>query len=347
MKLKFILTGIFITFLSTLKAQENLDVKVDHRMEALSIFYTLATVDTMDIKPTPSNYYKDFKTYFEPYKNHKALNWYRNLESWDGYDIASLGLFLSEDYPFEIKIKPEVNYIRSTSKDTFLYHFNEFYKDCKVKKFIKKHKKLYKSVCETAKDSVKKSGILNEIQSFYGKSAEGKFVIYIDLLNNMGNNAIPSNNVNFKDNRMFRLAYLNDEDKNHTDESPVIFIPYLNVVTHEISHLFVQDFLQNYKNDLSKIKTLFLTTSKGEKLDESKWENELDELIVRVCTARILEQKFGKEEGLKEIENQSQHFKLAIPLYDFFENYILNRDKYKSIADFYPKIMEYLKTYEE
>ncbi len=146
---------------------------------------------------------------------------------------------------------------------------------------------------------------------------------------------------------MFRLAYLNDKDKNLTDESSVMFTPYLNVVTHEISHLFVQDFLQNYKIDLSKIKTLFLTTSKGEKLDESKWENELDELIVRVCTARILEQKFGKEEGLKEIENQSRHFKLAIPLYDFFDNYILHRDKYKSITDFYPKIMEYLKTYEE
>lgn len=347
MKLKFILTGIFITFLSTLIAQENLEVKVDHRMEALSIFYTLATVDTMDFKPTPSYYYKDFKTYFDQYKNHKSLNWYRNLESWDGYDIASLGLFFSENYPFEIKTTPEVNYIRSSSEDVFLHHFNKFYKECKVKKFIKNHKKLYKSVCKSAKKSVKESGIIKKLQSFYGKSVEGKFIIYIDLLNNMGNNAIPSNNVNFKDNRMFRLAYLNDKNKNLTNESPVIFTPYLNVVTHEISHLFVQDFLQNYKNDLSKIKTLFLTTSKGEKLDESKWENELDELIVRVCTAKIMEQKFGKEKGLKEIENQSRHFKLAIPLFNFFENYVLNRHKYKSIADFYPKIIEYLKTYKE
>ncbi|MDN3618770.1 DUF4932 domain-containing protein [Polaribacter undariae] len=347
MKLKFIIFGILVIIYNSTKAQENLSVKVDQRMEALSIFYTLATVDTMDIKPTPSIYYKDFKTHFEPYKNHKSLNWYRNLESWDGYDIASLGLFLSENYPFEIKIKPEVNYIRSSDKDTFLFHFNEFYKDCKVKEFIEKHKKLYKSVCKTAKDSVKDSGILKEIQEFYRKPTASKFIIYVDLLNNMGNNAIPSNNIKFNGNRMFRLAYLNDVSKNLIDESPVFFTPYLNVVTHEISHLFVQDFLKDNKKDLSEIKNIFLTTSKGEKLNESEWENELDELIVRVCTAKILEQKFGKEKGLEEIENQSRRYKLAKPLYAFFENYSLNRNKYKSITDFYSKIMEYLKNYEE
>ncbi len=347
MKLKFILFGLLAAIFNTSKAQDNLNVKVDQRMEALSIFYTLSTVDTLDIKPTPSTYYKDFKTYFEPCKNHKSLNWYRNLESWDAYDIASIGLFLSRNHPFEIKIKPEGNYIRSSSNDTFLYHFNEFYKDCKVKKFIKKHKKLYKSVCKTAKDSVKDAGILEEIQKFYGKSADGEFVMYIDLLNNIGNNAIPSSDVNFKDDRMFLLAYLKDESKNLTDESPVVFTPYLNVITHEISHLFVRDFLQIYKRDLSKIKNLFLTTSKGEKLDESEWENELDELIVRVCTAKILEHKFGKDVGLKDIDSQSHHYRLAEPLYDFFETYSSNRKEYKSITDFYPKIMEFLKNYEE
>ncbi|WP_339918096.1 DUF4932 domain-containing protein [Yeosuana marina] len=347
MKLKFILFALFITLFNTLRAQDNLNVKVDHRMEALSIFYTLATVDTMDIKPTPSNYYKDFKTFFERYKNHKSLNWYRNLNQWDGYDIASLGVFLSNKYPFEIEIKLEKNYIISSSKDTFLYHFNKFYKDCKVKKFIRKHKKMYASVCERAKNSIEESGILKEIQTFYGKSTDSKFVIYLDLLNNMGNNAISSNDIKFKGNRMFRLAYLNDESKNLTDESPIVFTPYLNVVTHEISHLYVQDFLQVNVKGLSEIKNLFLTASKGEKLDKSQWKNELDELIVRVCTAKILEQKFGKEEGLKEIDNQSRYYRLAKPLYGFFETYSLNRNNYKTIKDFYPKILEYLKNYNE
>ncbi len=347
MKLRFILFIVLLPVFYISQAQENLDVKIDYRMEALSIFYTLATVDTLDVKPTPSNYYKDFKTYFEPYKNHKSLNWYRNLESWDGFDVASLGLFLSNKYPFEIRIKPEINYIRSSNKDSFLYNFNKFYKDCKVKKFIEKHHKLYESVAKNTKDFVNKSGIVKEIQTFYGKSTDGKIVIYLDLLNNMGNNAIPSSSIDFSGDRMFRLAYLNDSSKNLTDNSPVIFEPYVNVIIHELSHLYVRDFLENYANDLSEIKNLFLTTSNGKRLDETEWKNELDELIVRVCTAKILEQRYGKEKGLKEIENQSLHYKLAKPLYNLFENYTSNRSEYKSITNFYPKIIDYLKNYNE
>lgn len=73
MKTKPILFTFFIVLFHTLQAQNNLAVKIDDRMEALSIFYTLATADTLDVKPAPSIYYKDVKTYFEPYKNHASL----------------------------------------------------------------------------------------------------------------------------------------------------------------------------------------------------------------------------------------------------------------------------------
>ncbi|WP_417357555.1 DUF4932 domain-containing protein [Flavobacterium sp.] len=328
-------------------AQDNLDIKVDPRMEALSIFYTLATADTLDIKPTPSTYYRDVKLYFEPYKNHESLNWYRNLDAWDGYDMASLGLFLSVQYPFTITIEPEVKYIRSSPPETFLYHFNKFYKDTDMYSFINKHKKLYQSVCQSTEDIVTTSGILNNIQSYYGTTVESKFVIYLDLLNNLGSNAISSNDPHFIKERMFRLAYLNDESKNLTDESPVLFTPYINVVTHEISHLFLKEFIPKYRQRLYKIRHLFLTTSSGEVLNESVWENELDELLVRVCTAHILAQKFGNEKGIEEINNQAKHFKLAKPLYDFFNSYLSNRTSFKEIDTFYPEIVQFLENYKQ
>ena len=66
------------------------------------------------------------------------------------------------------------------------------------------------------------------------------------------------------------------------------FIPLSNVVIHEISHLFVNDFIPKNKERLSIKKKLFLITSKNEVLKENEWENELDELIVRVCVSKIL-----------------------------------------------------------
>lgn len=339
--MKFNIFLFTILFFFKINAQNNLKIKIDDRMEALSIFYTLAMVDTLEKKPTPSLYFKDVKKYFETYKNHPSLNWYRNLDSWDGYDMSSMGLFLTKSYPFSVQSTPEITYIKSSPITTFLFHFNRFYKECKVATFIKKHHKEYSNICNTAMQAVTNFNIFKEINKFYGKTSSGDFIIYIDLLNNHGNNAIPNNT---SINRSFRLAYLNDVSKNLTDNSDVNFIPYENIIIHEISHLFLNDFLKNYESMLHSHKSTFLTTTKGEKIEEKEWLNELDELIVRVCTAKIIEQKYGKEMANKEIENQSKRFLHARPVFDYFEKYTNSRNQYKSINDFYNDLANYLKT---
>lgn len=80
----FFLFLIFTCYVRSF-AQENIQVKIDKRIEAISIFYTLATRDTLDIKPTPSKYCKDFDTNFDKCKNHQLLNWYQNLDTWDRF----------------------------------------------------------------------------------------------------------------------------------------------------------------------------------------------------------------------------------------------------------------------
>ncbi|RZK63458.1 MAG: hypothetical protein EOO92_28770, partial [Pedobacter sp.] len=59
-----------LSLISTLSyGQKIFSVKTDNRVEALSIFFTLATADTLNTKPTPSTYYRDVKAYFERYKD--------------------------------------------------------------------------------------------------------------------------------------------------------------------------------------------------------------------------------------------------------------------------------------
>ncbi len=77
---KFSLTLSLIFYISFVTGKPNFSVKVDHRMEAISILYALATLDTLDTKPTPSTYYKDFKENFSKCKNHPSIRWYRNLD---------------------------------------------------------------------------------------------------------------------------------------------------------------------------------------------------------------------------------------------------------------------------
>lgn len=333
---------LFFTIFNQLFAQKSVRVKIDNRIEAISIFYTLATQDTLERKPTPSKYLYDFNNYFENYKNHKSLNWYRNLNNWDGFDLSTIGLFLNNEYPYKLEIPYAGTQLKSSDMTTFLTNFNEFYKDCAVENFIKTHKREYSKITTFAKESIIKSDVLNDVKKFYNKPSNGEIIIFADILNNLGNNAIEINDKKFTGKKIFKLAYLQDENIIQTNKTKVKFIPLSNVVMHELSHLFVNDFIPKYEERLRIKKDLFLITSKDEVLNEKEWKNELDELIVRVCVSKILGKKFGAERELKEVENQSKHYKYFKELNKFFNNYTENRDKYKNIIEFYPQILKFI-----
>lgn len=324
--------------------QKKVSVKIDHRIEAVSIFYTLATMDTLDVKPTPSIYYKQFSQYFANCRNHQSLDWYRNLNVWDGYDLSSIGLYLSDGYPFKLKISYSGSQLRSSEISVFLEKFNAFYKDCRVDRFLKAHKEDYARIVEFAQDQIMASNLLNDVEKFYHKQKKEEIIIFVDLLNNLGNNAISVDDKTFKEKKMFKLAYLKDKNIIQTDDSKVTFVPLPNIVIHEVSHLYLNDFIPLYRERLSKKKNIFLITAKGEKLKESEWENELDELIVRVCVSKIMGEKYGPEAELKEVENQSKHFKYFKEIHSFFSVYTEHKSRYKSISRFYPEIVDYLET---
>lgn len=339
--MKKILLIITILFLNNSFSQKNLEVKIDKRVEAITIFYTLATRDTLDVKPTPSKYYKDFDSYFEKYKNHESLNWYRNLEKWDAYDLSSFGLYLSDKYPFKVEIPYNETHLKSSEITTFLSHLNKFYKDCEVEQFINNHKNDYSKIENSIKKSIINSGILLDVQKFYNKPTKHKLIVLPDLLNAAGNNAIIINDKKYINYRFIKLAYLKNKNVVQTNETEVNFIPLTNVVIHEISHIFVTDFIPKYMEQLSLKKSLFLTTSDDKILNEKEWKNELDELIVRTCVAKILGEKYGIEKEQKEVENQAKHYKYIKALNDFFNDYTKKRIKNKSITDFYPEMIKF------
>lgn len=337
MKNLFLVLSIFLSNLSFAQVE----VKVDNRIEAVSIFYAMAIGrDSLDIKPTPSIYLKEFDEYFKPYKNHKSLNWYRNLEKWDAADVSTIGLYLTEAYPFKLKIPYEGHYLQSSKIEDFINHLNSFYKDCNVSKFIKKHQKLYKETALFALDTINKSDVLKETKKFFKTETNDKFIIYIDLLNNHTSNSIEIKE--YKNCRQFKLAYLSSENPNSANEESIKFVPAFNVVTHECSHLFVSDFISSNYNRLHKIKNKFLTKPNGKVLSENRWQDELEEMLVRVCVAKILGKKYGIEREQHEIENQSKGYLHFKDIHKFITGKIEQNPSYNSFKDFYPELVLFL-----
>jgi hypothetical protein len=322
-----------------------LAAKIDNRLEAISIFYILSITDTVDVKPVPSIYYRDVKRYFREFENHPAIRWYRNLDRWDGYSVASYGTFLSCHVPFRLRYPAENDYIRSSAPDRFLDSVNSFCRDFRYESFYRAHQPFYKKVTQAIKDSVEQSHIIEDTWRFFGSNDLRSLTVYIDLLNNHGNNAIVSQNPVFKDQCRIQLAYLDIDSLQRTDASEIHFTVHENIVAHEASHVYLKGFMETYKSQLDSLKEIFLETPDLKKLKEEEWENEMDELLVRVCVAHILGVKYGEAAGEKEINVQSSNYKLARPLHEFVKDFLSHRDRYPTFRQYYPKLIEFLRQY--
>ncbi|WP_127131204.1 DUF4932 domain-containing protein [Pseudoflavitalea rhizosphaerae] len=341
---QFYLTVIFLSaLLSTARSQGTLTVRVDPRFEAISIFYFLATADTFDLpyRPTPSIYYGEVKRYFEKFKFHPSLEWYRKLDRWDGFDIPSLGTYLSHSVPYMVTDSIENDYVRSAPADTFLSRMNAFALDTRIHRFIRRHRRFYAWISQSVEDSLRQSRILETAHNFFGSDELRQTVVMIDLLNNQGNNAIPSNNPKYRGQCHIRLAYLSDTSEHRTNSNRVVFHPRLNVVLHEMTHIYLHDFITDWNQRLYPIRSMFLQTAKGDTLKEDEWRNELDELLVRVCVAVMLAEREGSAAGEKEIRAQARHYKWALPLYELMKQYTSSRNQYTRIKDFYPVLVKF------
>ncbi|HEX8427510.1 DUF4932 domain-containing protein [Hymenobacter sp.] len=321
-------------------AQTKLTVKVDPRFEAISLFYFLATADTLEAadRPTPSVYYAEAKRYFQPWMQHPSLNWYRQLPKWDGMDVASQGMFLSFATPFRLVGTLAKPYVRSASAAVFLDKLNAFTLDANTPQFLTTHRRLYQEVSATVEHDILESRILEATQQFFGSKQLKETVVFVDLLNNLGHNAIPST-----DGKCYiRLAYLADTTQHLTDASPVRFQTLVNVVAHEAAHIYTKPFISAYYARLRRIRGLFLKTTKGRDIPEAEWENELEELLVRVCVAKILAAQNGPARGQAEITSQAERYKLALELHALLEQFTANRRQYPSLESFYSQIVAFL-----
>ncbi|PSL44659.1 uncharacterized protein DUF4932 [Chitinophaga niastensis] len=335
---------LVILTLNRLQAQDHIavDVKIDPRFEALSIFYFLALKDSLDAdeRPSPSVYYKAVKQHFGPYDAHPALMWYRKLSNWDGYDMPSLGIFLSDTPVLKPVAKMEFSYVKNgTTLQVLLDKVNTFYKDSRAGEFMQEQKGRYKKVEADGKAAIVNSGILRDVQAFYGNHQVKRVVIFPDLLNNIGNNAIPLQDGKYKEACMMRIGYITDSTDNLTDDSMVRFSPPLNVIAHECSHVFLHDFLVRYRSRLFAVRRIFLESADGEKYEEQEWENEMEELLVRACVAGILARRDGVVAGEMECSGQARKYRYMPGLYELLGKYAAERNKYHTIQEFYPRIM--------
>jgi hypothetical protein len=227
----------------------------------------------------------------------------------------------------EEKLKAFTQALRAFYKDT---HFNEFYHE---------NRKLYNQLITSVKDSIGNTDYPNLIENCYGVKQNSYIITISPLMHNGG----LADNDQVKPNVYNIHSYIGPQKLN--GGAPVFDKRYLlqELILHEFSHLFVNPIIDKYYSQLDKYSSL-LKPIAADMLNHGydNWKATLYEHFVRACTIRMAGKLFGKDVADKAIKvdverNKFIYLKDILPLLEKYES---ERDKYKTLDEFFPVFVE-------
>lgn len=328
MKIKFFITSFLILILFISCATNRPNVIVDKKMEALQLAYNFAVQDSIEekYKPCQTNYYKELSKKNEALKKHKLVNFIQKGDYWGG-DFPIISICFDN----KINLKKNIDY--KELKANYKYHFDKldtlksYFKDFYNKINLDNTNKIN---LEQFINSYKKNKIQEKLKLFFRNNQKFEFKIYFNPINNLMNKAITFiNEGNSK--RSIVLGYIACKTKETETKINLDFDNTTRrIIIHENCHLYTDELFKKYFDFEFK-----------EKLNQEKFKDydiNVDEIIVRGITAKILEVNYGKTVGEQELENQPKASRIV---FETLGEYIKNPNI--NFETIYIKIIENLK----
>lgn len=151
-------------------------LNVDPRLELLSIIQSLTNWPNVGGFTTfDFQYYKDVKSYFSEFKNHRMIQWYdTNLKRNWGYNAAPAAMLRLSNPPEMKLIEPFPEYIVKRGRgeenlNLMVDLMNQFIKDTDFMKFWEAHQSFYKKFVDKIKDQIPFEEYNQLMKDFYGE----------------------------------------------------------------------------------------------------------------------------------------------------------------------------------
>lgn len=330
------------------KTTGDIEICVDPNVEMLMILARFGNIVPFAPKDNSSTQYTDsVDEYFAKYKNCKAVNYLKNFHI--AYqDIPEIGIYLKEDVSDFVMSPDNPNFepVNDSAKNkpqfnskNFVTALRNFRIDSGFDDFFNSNIDYYNSMIDRNVEILKKEKLDEWVREFYGKHFEDKYVINVTELN--GNYGILVSTPEGK--KIPHAVVLGNSGK---DE-------FLFYCSHEFSHSFTMPIVKEiyYTNkdialffDKAFLKDSKLQTSLG--YGEGIWV--FNETLNQACADRFNNNHIS-ERYKPVLENfvvvRMNH--VYVPqIRAFFDEYEANRDIYKTLEDFVPRLEELLLTLE-
>ena len=347
---KFLITALLA--LIAVAGQAQIKAEANEPVELMAILARTAGYPeyNMDLA---EQYTRDTEEWFAPYKQHEAvaLAWKLHTTYSIGYEkVMNMAIHLDIENG-KIKFLGEKSDLTENWKDVdikdFIKKLNKFYKDTRFHEFFEQHRAFYQgyiSNYELAETVYFPFNLKWYPRFHYGTEETEPFKIYICFTYGLNNNGewrkLPG-----KPRELFAImgyAFIPAMGRPKMDFS---------LLWHEVNHPYVNPLLDNEEN--AKLmepigQKLFELSQEAMKQQAyTQWQIVINESIVRASTLIYAQDAGYKPEVIKNLMNIeiNSGFPWMPQLVDCLRNYANNRDKYKTLNDYYPEIAKCLQKY--
>lgn len=335
-----------VTDIAFSATNEENNIVVLSQMELLAGILTQTTVPWDKKLPTKSNdndYYIELKKFFEPYRNHRAIQMANELIKDNRFTYNAIPLFATQlaELP-SLKVRGEyskelTNRIGDTKKlESFRVAMIDLAIKSKFKeRFYDKHKDFYEEYKIIVKASLTQS-IELYVEKVFGDKGYKNIIVLACGLKTTGAYSSTFTNIN-------------GEKTVYSTLSPIIQAGFLNfevneaILIHEFGHAYVNPLTVKYSKLIEEqdIKRLYIPVE--DKLKEQAYvgvESFINESILYGLMVYVIKQEENPIYNKLAEDIEKSGFYLTSYIVEQLEDYALKRNVYPSFDEYYPVLIK-------
>lgn len=343
---------------TTAAATSKVTAFVDEKQELSATVWILAGCEEYDRGVYPP-YYRDIQRYFRKFKSHPVMDFIRQMRdapdsvyvvSYNSVPCAAELLYIEDGH---VKVRDDVDiaeYFHTQdprwTEENFLKYaalLDDFYVKSDYHRFFEKHSKLYTEYADSLQAGMRRLIDPDWFQDVYGKQLP---VVAVCI-----SPAYARNNYSGTDSLTQRLL-----SYDRMGYYPIIGVSskpkyasnmYINgnVIIHEISHSFTNPILESYENEEQEVGRIICPYMEQELYRAGyDWQSLYGEFFNSLMTNLYLKDVYPSLLGRSISADQSHGFVWMKEAVGFMDRFSENRDKYRTIDDFMPEFVEYMRS---
>ena len=334
-------------------ADHEITVKVDPRVELMSIIFRLAGHPEYNQPNSKSPYADDVEEHFGDFRKHAVIQTARELRATRGvsYD-AVMGMAIHVQDVHELKPcipfkrKPERLDARwkPAEADEFLQHARQFVEDTRFEEFFAQHKDLYEQTAARMSKKLRERAYLDWFNTFFGARPGAEFVVIPGMLNGGCSYGV---GIRYPDGNE-KICPVIGVWQFDAKGIPIFDQGFVGTVVHELCHSYTNALVDKYADQLEPAGKKLYRRCQAimQRQAYGNWKTLMYESMVRACVVRHFLAHDGKEAAKQEVRRQhDKGFKWTRKLANVLGQYERNRDDYSTLDAFMPQIVAFFNDY--